>query len=362
MALTATSIADVLIHSLNKLGRMKMTDAMSNYTKTVALKRILKKKGNESVVDSGPEVQFNIIIDTNGSARSVPLGYTTVTDMPNVLAVGKMPWRNSHWNYSIEDHLVTMNSGDAKILDYVQTQRIAGLGSFVLYMENVLWTCPVLADFTLEPVGIPYFVVKSNTAFTTTNQGMNGGAPSGYTVVANLNPTTDCNGRWKNYAEQYTSVTQDDLITKMCRCQEYTDFEPLVDEIPTNNLGNDYGIYTNYAVMATLRGILQSQNENLGTEIAWGENKAVFMRTPMQSIRQLDPDTTNPVYMLNWGELGAKSLRGWWLKEQAFGPQANQPTVRLTVVDSTWNLFCTNRRRQGVIATNTTMPTGAGAA
>lgn len=359
-AIQATSIADVLIHSLNKLGRMKLTDMMSNYQNTVALKRILRQK--KTTEDSGPEVQFNAIIDTNGSARSVPLAYKTTTDMPNVLAVGKMPWRHSTWNYSIEDRLVTMNSASGKILDYVQTQRLAGLGSYILYLEQRLWECPTLTDFGLHPVGIPYFVVKSNTAFSNSNEGMNGTVPSGYTVVANLNPSTDANGRWKNYAEQYTNVTNADLITKMCRAQYFTDFTPLVDEIPTNNLGDDYGIYTNYNVTGTLRTILQNNNENLGNDIAYGEGKAVFMRTALEAVKQLLQDTTNPVYMLNWGELYAKVLQGWWLKEQRFEPQANQPTVRINVVDSTWNLYCTNRRRQAVIATDTTMPTGAGAA
>jgi hypothetical protein len=282
--------------------------------------------------------------------------------MPNVLAVGLMPWRNSHWNYAIEDHLVTMNSGDAKIVDYVQSQRMAGLGSHILYMENRLWECPTLANFDIDPVGIPYYVVKSGTAFSNTNEGMNGLVPSGYTLVAGLNPSTACNGRWKNYAETYTAGSMDGLVTAMCRAQYFTDFMPLVDEITTYDTGDDYGIYTNYDVTSALRTVLQSQNENLGSEIAYGEGKAVFMRTPLEAVKQLLQDTTAPVYMLNWGELGAKALTGWWLKEQNFAPQANQPTVRLTTVDSTWNLLCTNRRRQAVLATGTTMPTGAGAA
>lgn len=350
MPLQATNIADVVVTSLNKLGRLKMTDQMSDYTNTIAVKRIFKTK--KATIESGPEVQFNVIFDTNGSARHVPIGYTSRIDIPNVTTVGKMPWRHTTWNWALERRLVAMNSGDSKIVDIAQTQRLAGLGSGILLMERTLWSLPdATTEVDLNPVGIPYFVVKSATA-TSTNDGFNGTVPSGYTVVANLNPTTY--PRWANYAAPYTNISKDDLIRQMRRAHFKTDFMPLVDGIPVYNTGDDYGIYTNYATVAAIEEILESQNENLGTDVASMDGKASFKRTPLTPVKALDTDTTGVVYLLNWGELGAQALKGEWMREQHFPAELNQPTISATVTDCTWNLACRNRRRQAVLSTGTT--------
>jgi hypothetical protein len=354
MPVQATGIADVLIHSLNQLGRLKFTDLMSDYQSTIALKRIFKKK--KATIESGPEVQFNAIVATNGSARHVGLGYVAQVDIPNVLATGKMPWRHTTWNWALERRLVAMNRGDAKIIDIAQSQRIASFGDAILLFERTLWRCPTSSEFDLHPVGIPYFVVKSSTAANDNTGGFNGSVPSGYTLVANIDPTASATSRYKNYADAYTDVSKDDLIMKMRRAQFFTDFMPLVDDIPTYNVGDDFGIYTNYAVSARMVEILESQNESLGSDVAPMEGKAVFMRSPIVPVKELNQDTTNPVYMLNWGEIGAMGLSGEWMREQHFAATQNQPTIMTNNTDCSWNLICRNRRRQAVISNGTTMP------
>jgi hypothetical protein len=163
------------------------------------------------------------------------------------------------------------------------------------------------------------------------------------------------NNRWKNYATQYTTVSKDDLIRKMRRAMRYTNFTPLVDDVPTYNLGDDYGCYTNYAVVGTLEEILEAQNENLGQDIASQDTKVVFRRTPVEWIVELDLDTTNPVYGINWGELHIVGLETEWMHETPVPVNPNQPTIQAVHTDCSYNLICRNRRRQWVVSTNTTM-------
>lgn len=355
MPIQATSIADVLIVSLNDLGRLKFTDMMSDYQNTIALKRIFRK--HKTTIEAGPECQFNIIIDENHSARHVPLGYVSVVDIPNIMAVGKMPWRHTTWNWAMERRLVAMNQGDNKIIDIAMTQRTAAFGSAIILFERTLWRVPSLADFDLNPVGLPYFIVKSATAATqANNNGFNGTVPSGYTLVANINPTTGCNGRYVNYADAYTDIDKTDLVKKMRRANYYTDFTPLVDDMPTYDLGNDFGIYSNYAVVGRMEEMLEAQNEDLGSDIASQDGRVTFRRTPVVPVIELDKDTTNPVYGINWGVIGAKGLKGEWMYEQHFPAEANQPTISMTNTDCSWNMFCTNRRKLWVISNGTTMP------
>ncbi len=356
MPVQATSIADVIISSQNELGRGKLTDVSSDYRETIALKRVFAKK--KATKESGPEIQFNLLTGTNGAARHVPLGYTSNVDIVNTLAVGKMPWRHTTTNYAMERRVIQMNSGAAKIVDEVKKARLGGIGSLIELMERTLWRCPnVTTEFDLHPVGIPYFVVKSATAATVANNnGFNGLVPANYTLVANINPTTGASGRWKNYTDAYTDISKTDLVPKMRRAARNTKFKALVDGTPEYATGNDRGIYTNQSVTSIMEELLEDQNDNLGNDIASKDGMAVFHRTEIEAVQELDADTTNPVYMLDWKYIGAMALKNEWMKEELFDKNPNQPTMIFTNIDCTWNLWCTDRRKQAVLSNGTTMP------
>jgi len=345
MATQATDLGDVVITTLAELGENKFTDLMSDYQNTVALKRLIKK--SKMNFQAGDELQFNLITDHNNSARFVGLGETDIVDISNVMATGKIPWRHITWNWAMERRLVAMNRSPRKIVDLVKTQRIAAMGSAIIKFESSFWKVPA-ADDNISPYGVPYHIVKSNS------EGFNGTVPSGYTTVSNLSPTTYA--RWRNWTAQYAAVTKDDLIRKWRKAAHYTDFMPLVDDIPQYNTGDDYGFYTNYAVLGTMEEILESQNENLGTDVASMDGKVVFRRTPAMAVKELDLDTTNPIYGINWGEFKTAGLTGEWMKETVTDPVAGQHTMMATFTDCTFNFYCRNRRRMFVLATNTGLP------
>ena len=348
--LQATDISDAVAITQNELGRLKFTDLISGYQNTIAFKRLFRKK--KTTFDSGNAIEFRVMTDHNNSARFVPLGYTAIVDIPNNMTYGTVPWRHVTWNWALERRLVNMNRAPSKIFDMVKKERIGSLASAIIKIERAFWRVPA-ADDNVTPYGIPYYVVKSNTA-TTTNEGFNGGAPTGYTTVAGLSPTTY--PRWKNFATQYTAVTKDDLIRKMRRAMWFTNFEPLVENTPTYSTGYDYGIYTNYEVLATLEEILEAQNENLGNDIAPKDGMVRFRGVDLMAVKDLNDDVTNPVYGINWGDMDIVGLRGEWMKETNFDALPNQPTVSVTHVDCTYNLLCRNRRTQWVVATNTGLP------
>jgi hypothetical protein len=351
--LQAADLADLITTTLNELGELRFTDLMSDYQNTIALKRLMKK--NKTTFEAGPNVVWNIITDTNDSARYVGLGETDVVNIKNVMTTAQVPWRHITWNWAIERREVAMNRSPRKIVDLAKTRRIASFGSAIIRFESSYWQVPAATDST-SPYGIPYYVVKSNTAATAANNnGFNGSTPSGYSTVAGLSSTTY--PRWQNYATQYTSITKDDLVRKLRRMAVYTDFMPLVDEIPVYNTGDDYGYYTNYAVVAGLEELLEAQNDDLGPDVASQDGKVLFRRVPITFVRFLDNDTTNPVYSLNWGELKTMVLRGEWMREVTMPIYPGQHTLSATFTDCSFNLLCRNRRRQGVIATDTTMPT-----
>ena len=70
-----------------------------------------------------------------------------------------------------------------------------------------------------------------------------------------------------NYAAPYVAVTKDDFVSELERASDYTDFMPLVEEIPTYNTGDDYGYYCGYETRQSLKRILEAQNESLGFDL-----------------------------------------------------------------------------------------------
>lgn len=352
--LQATDIADLVTTTLNELGEMKFTDLMSDYRNTIALKRVFKAK--KTTFDAGPEIQFNIITDHNDSADWKGLYESDNVNPNDVMTTGKIPWRHISWNWAIERREIAMNRSPRKIVDLAKTRRIAALGSAIIKFERALWRCPAVTDVK-TCYGIPYYIVKSNTAATlANNDGFNGTVPSGYTTVANINPTTGANGRFVNYATQYTNVTKSDLIVKMRRAMAKTDFKALVDDIPQYSVGRDMGLYTNYDTLAQLEGLLEAQNENLGTDLASMDGRVMFRRVGVTDVDELKQDSTQPIYGINWSELGTVGLRGEWMNETTEPRVAGQHTVSATFTDCSFNLLCRNRRKQFVLSTNTTMP------
>ncbi len=354
MPVTATGIADLLVSTMTKWQKLKFTDLMSDYQNTIALKRIFKSK--KTTIEDGAEIQFQVIFDHSNSARHVEPHYTTNVDIPNVMTSGKMPWRFTHWDWAVERRLAQMNSGNSRIVDIALEQRMAAMGSAILLFERTLWRCPTFAtEYDLHPVGIPYFVVKSATAATDANaDGFNGNVPLNYTLVANINPTTY--PRWRNYTDIYVDVTKLDLIRKMRRAFFKTDWMPLVDGMPVYETGHDYGIYTTYDVARQIEEMLEAQNENLGNDVASKDGLAMIRRVPVTPVKQLDADTTGPLYILDWNSIGAMGLQNEWMHEQFFSSNPNQPTVAINATDCAWNLWCRNRHKQSVLATGTGMP------
>ena len=345
MAIQASDIGDLITNTINELGRMKFTDISTDIQVHVALPKLLKK--NRQMIDSGPIIQWNLMTGHNNSARGVGLGATDVVDIPDLMIQGQIPWRHVTANYAVEHHVVDMNRNPAKIVDIVNEQRFGCLISIAEYFEDRLWRAPPITD-TVNFHGIPMYVVKNNS------EGFNGLAASTYTLVGNINPTT--NTRWRNYTAQYVAITKDDLLAKWWRASSYTDWLTAVEGMPTFNTGNDYGFYTNMAAMIAFKQAVEAQNENLGYDMDSMEGKVMFRRTPVTFVKKLDDDTTNPIYGINWGEFKMVVLQGWWMRETKIPVQPGQHTVTSNHVDCTCNLLTRNRRRHFVLATDTAMP------
>ncbi len=341
----AENILDLVADTLKDLGKPKFTDISSNIQDHVAVKRLIRK--NRHVLDSGVGIQFNVLVAQSNAARTMSLGESDNVNFVDGMVQASTVWRHAGTSYAIIGQVMAMNREPARIVDYVKQQRIMALISLAELMESLFWAAPSATD-SKTPLGLPYWVVKNAT------KGFNGGQLTGYTTTAGLSSTTYPN--WSNWTGPYTAVSRDDFLVQAREACTKTNFQPPTDGIPTPNTGDDYGHYTNYAVIQPLEQILESQNDNLGSDIASMDGKVMLRRVPVVWVPWLDRDTTNPFYSLNWGWFKTYILKDWWMKETNIQYTPGQHATASHFIDCSFQWLSKNRRCHSVLSNGTTYP------
>jgi hypothetical protein len=344
--LTPSQITDLTATTLRDLGKPRFTEIATPFQRLIAMRQLVRK--NRVVFRSGTGFQWDVMISDNGSAANVGLA---ASDNLNIddggMALATADWRFTTANYGIIGQVISMNREPARIVDYIKTRRIRALISLAVLMENNYWGAPPAVTDVLTPWGINVWFPKAAT------QGFYGTVPSGYTTVG-LNPTLVPN--WASYTDEYVAVSLDDLVRKISRMALFTDFQPPVDGIPSFNTGDQPGWFGNYGVIRPLEELLMAQNSNLGVDIASQDGKTVILRTPLTWVPRLESDTTNPIYLIPWGDFKLFVLQDWWLKETHVPNYPGQHTVEGHFLDLAYQPVARNRRTGGVIALGTTYP------
>lgn len=349
--LQATGIPDIIAAGLAQLGRGRVVDLTTDTQKFYAWS-LMTRQGKIDKQSDGHSIQWDLMIDDNGSARAVGLYSQDNINVPNVLKQVSIPWRHIEASYAFDHHEIDMNKGASQIVKIMEIRRYAAMVAMAKFFEDRFWRLPA-ADDTRNMLGLPYWIVKSNTAVTT-NDGFNGGLPSGYSSVAGLS-NVDV-PRWANYAAQYTNIDVTDLIPKWERAADYTDFTPPVTNPKDFNTGDSYSYCTTYPVYSASKQILRSQNDNLGTDLDPYHDRPTFRRVPITWVKQLDIDTTDPIYGINWGQFKLAVLSNWWMKEFVQDRMPGQHNVTGVFLDSSVNPILRDRRSAFVLAKTTGLP------
>ena len=222
-------------------------------------------------------------------------------------------------------------------------------------MEQVFFETPNSED-DLRPWGLKYWIVKNATA------GFNGGYPTGFTRIANIN-LTDV-PQFKNYTDSYVAATKADLITKMRRAHRRTKWR---SPKPQAGFEGDTSvrriILCNETSLEAFENVGEAQNENLGRDIApmtagyggWGlkqteDGEIVFKRNPIIYAEPLDDDTSNPIYGLDMNTFYAMTEEGDNMNLGEFRVAPTQHRAYAAQLDHAHQTICSNRRNNWVIS------------
>ncbi len=343
MSLADSDIIDLTTSTQKELGRMKFTQIAQRLQNYEVMSKIMKQ--DRVSFESGVGIQRTVMVDHSNAARHVGLYETDTSNVGDVLKTIDIPWRHTTTNYSFERREMIMNKGAEKIVDLVTVRRADAMIALAELLETAFWNKPVDSTDKVKPFGVPYWVVGSNST------GFNGTNPSGFSSGAgNLSSSTYT--RWANYTAQYTTVNKDDLITKMRTAHRKIGFKSPVDISDyRNGKGQQYRIYVNETTLNALELLGESQNENLGRDLASMDDTIAFKRSPIVWVPELDANTneTDPIYMLDLSTFYPVILKGDFMRETEPEKAANQHNVFVVHVDTSWNVLCVDRRRQAVI-------------
>ena len=339
--LSDKAIVDLVAGTLDNLGRLRFNQIAQELVRYEVLGRLMRR--DKMKFDSGTGIQRNLMLNHSDAAKHVGLYAEDDVNVADVLGKIDIPWRHTTTNYAFERREMLMNSGGEKIVDLLTTRRSDAMLALAELMESAFWSKPDSSSDESEPYGVYYWIVPHATT------GFYGGNPSGFSAGAgNLDSTT--HPKWSNYTGSYTAVSKADLIAKMRRAYRQIRFESPVD-IPDyrRGRGDQYRIYVNENTLEDMETLGESQNENLGRDLASMDDTMAFRRNPIIWVPYLDANDTDPVYMLNFAWFYPVFLRGDYLRETEAKAVPNQHNVFAVHVDLTWNLLCTDRRRHAVL-------------
>lgn len=350
-ALMATDIADITNATLNDLGRLKIQQIAQDFVHYVAFATMFKKERTE--IDGGVQIQRSLFHTVPDNASHVGLYHTDVLNVENLTSILQVPWRYATTNWSFDEREFMHNRGKALIFNVIVPRREGAKLDLVQKIERALWQAPAVADVT-KPYGIPYWVVKNAT------EGFTGNLPSDHTTIANINTATTPN--FKNWSDTYVDVTKPDLIKSMRKGHRKTNFvSPIQVNEYTIGAAGQYKYYCNETTYASFEDVGESQNENLGKDVAPMGSSDIskmlggvltFRRHPIVYVPHLDDDADNPVFGIDHAKFKVVMQAGWNMKESPVLRSPTQHNVYSQHVDLGYNTLCFDRRCQQVFYIN----------
>ena len=344
MSLAYSDIDDaVLLTQQNLIKRGAFVDMQTDLTDHVAVREMWK--GRQKKFSGGNPWEFEAQVDHNHSARAVELYETDGSQILDTMIKGTVEPRHINANYLYDQREPAFQRGGVSIVDLIQTRYTAMMVSLYEYLEAVLWTTPVDSTDKVTPYGVAFWVTRS------ASEGFYGlGNPTAF-PAGRANILTSAQPRWANWTSQYVTVSTEDLIRRMRRMYRKIQFRSVVSHAEPDLGGTKNGIYCNDTTIGLLEELLETQDMNLGTDLASRDGRTVFKSTPVVYAPYLDTDAQNPVYMLDWKYLAIGVLEGWENQLTAPYMVPGKHLVRRVDLDATLQMVCVNLRRQGVIAT-----------
>lgn len=300
------------------------------------------------------QLEHRLMVSQSETAKNVGLYDDDAYAVQDNFKTITVPWRHTTNNFIYDVLEKAFNEGNAdalahKIVDLIETRRIDCMLGIAEKMEIDFWGKPSSSTDETTPWGIQYWLKLP----TSGQRGHLGGDITGFSGGPG-GLASDTYTNWKHYVADYDAFSDDDLSTEMRRAFRACNFKSPVKTMTGEGAqGYQYKILTGEEVQEGLIQIARAQNDNIGRDISAYDGGVVFKKIPFQYVPAIDETWTSteyPIFMLDTKHLkvGVHSKNAW--RETGPVPVAGKHNVRACHYDVSWNVMCTDRRRQAVLA------------
>lgn len=263
-------------------------------------------------------------------------------------------WRFAHDVWVYTDHEVELNKQGSQfeqIYDLIKHRRGRCEISMFAGMEAALWTTP--STSTMEaaggtrPYSIPAYITED------------GAAPSGFTTVAGVNPSTYT--RWKNQVSSYTAGAIDTTLVpafdELIRKVNFESPQTLQQYVEDTSFSK-FKILTDINGDKTYARLTREANDQLrtanGRDLGYvNQGSNVFRGIPVKYVKEIDnrayPATQPRYFWVNSDYLYPVYHTSGYMRELPPMRSPNQPYTWVVHKDTWYNLICTSRQRHGII-------------
>jgi hypothetical protein len=234
-----------------------------------------------------------------------------------------------------------------QILDLLESREADCMLGLAEIMELAWLGKPTSSSDSTTPYGLQYWLklATSGAGFNGTDITGFSGGPGGLASATY--------SKWAHYNAVYDAFSDDDLSRKMRKAYRAINFKSPLKPLKGNGAeGSQYKILTGEDVQEGLIDIARGQNDNIGRDLATYDDDVTFKKIAIQYVPAIDSVWTSdedPIFMLD-----TKHFQTCVHKKNAWrrtGPLTvdGKHTTRSVFYDVTWQLFCTDRRRQAVL-------------
>lgn len=341
MALTLTDreILDLSASTLDQLRKGRLVQFAQKLQRYEVMSRIIR--ADRVTFQGGKGITQRVMTDHSDAATDVGMFEEDSVQIKDTLTNVDVPWRHTQTHYAWDRREMLENDGESEIVDLLRVRRTDGFLSLAQHMEDKFWdTAPDANDEkSIYPIG--YWLPKP----TSGQEDFVSNVPTGFTTIGNIDPSTK--STWRHYAFDYANVSKTDLIKKIRKATELTNFEaPVGLEDFRNGIGQSRRWYTNLDTRLAIDDIGESQNENLGRDVASMDGITTLRGNAVIHVPKLNADTENPIYGLNLDFFYPVFLRGNFMRETDPMIVPNMHNAFVVWIDLSWNIYCDDRRRQ----------------
>lgn len=321
---------------------------------TYAVKDMLRGKGESEVVKSGTKLTDRIQLQTGTQFGFYDPNEVFSPSIEDVLTKIESPWRFAKDCWGFTDHETMLNEGD-RLVQYKSlrdSKRQASTISLYNGIENALWATPDTntMESQTNTGGRPYSI----RAFVTED----GNAPSGFTTIQQVNPTTF--PKWKNQVQNYAYASIDstlptalEALWRKCKFESPDNKDSYFKETKFNK----FKVYTNLDGWQNYVRLTRNANDRAvsggGPDLGFATENPVFGGIPVCWIEALDSvgySTGQPRYFfLNYEFMYPVFHSERYMHEtNPINGGVGQPYSWVVYKDCWYNLFCRSRYRQGI--------------